>query len=74
MTAEAPAGNIALWLDGEVAAVMFARRQQRAERRVAVERGQADTGREAILDGDGRSFAAVRAERLGEDTDTDAAA
>jgi hypothetical protein len=41
---------------------------------VAVERWQADTWREAILDGDGRSFAAVRAERLGEDTDTDAAA
>ncbi|WP_103256403.1 site-specific DNA-methyltransferase [Tabrizicola aquatica] len=31
---------------------------------VAVERWQAFTGREAVLDGDGRSFAAVRAERL----------
>jgi DNA modification methylase len=33
---------------------------------VAVERWQADTGREAILDCDGRSFAAVKAERVGE--------
>jgi ParB-like chromosome segregation protein Spo0J len=32
---------------------------------VAVERWQAETGRDAILDGDGRSFAAVKAERLG---------
>ena len=31
---------------------------------VAVERWQADTGREAILDGDGRTFAQVKAERL----------
>jgi DNA modification methylase len=31
---------------------------------VAVERWQADTGREAILDGDGRTFAAVKSERL----------
>ena len=34
---------------------------------VAVERWQADTGRDAILDGDGRTFAAVKAERLGDD-------
>ncbi|MEF9600893.1 ParB N-terminal domain-containing protein [Paracoccus sp. PXZ] len=34
---------------------------------VAVERWQAETGREAILDGDGRSFAAVKGERLGND-------
>ncbi|RDW14317.1 DNA methylase [Paracoccus thiocyanatus] len=34
---------------------------------VAVERWQAETGREAVLDGDGRSFAAVKAERLGND-------
>ena len=33
---------------------------------VAVERWQAETGREAILDGDGRTFAALRAERLGD--------
>jgi DNA modification methylase len=32
---------------------------------VAVERWQADTGRDAILDGDGRTFASVKAERLG---------
>ncbi len=34
---------------------------------VAVERWQAETGREAVLDGDGRSFAEVKAERLGVD-------
>jgi DNA modification methylase len=33
---------------------------------VAVERWQADTGRDAILDGDGRTFAEVKVERLGE--------
>jgi len=33
---------------------------------VAVERWQADTGRDAVLDGDGRTFTAVKAERLGE--------
>ena len=33
---------------------------------VAVERWQADTGRNAILDGDGRTFVEVKAERLGE--------
>jgi DNA modification methylase len=33
---------------------------------VAIERWQAETGREAILDGDGRTFAEVKAERLGE--------
>ena len=33
---------------------------------VAVERWQAETGCDAILDGDGRSFAAVKAERLGD--------
>ncbi len=32
---------------------------------VAIERWQADTGREAILDGDGRTFAQVRTERMG---------
>jgi DNA modification methylase len=32
---------------------------------VIVERWQAETGRDAVLDGDGRSFAAVKAERLG---------
>jgi len=40
---------------------------------VAIERWQAETGRDAILDGDGRTFAEVKAERLGGDTD-DAAA
>jgi len=35
---------------------------------VAIERWQADTGREAILDGDGRTFAQVKAERLGDGT------
>ncbi|MFN3576186.1 MAG: site-specific DNA-methyltransferase [Tabrizicola sp.] len=33
---------------------------------VAVERWQAETGKNAILDGDGRTFAKVKAERLGE--------
>ena len=33
---------------------------------VAVERWQAETGKEAILDGDGRTFAQLKAERLGE--------
>ena len=33
---------------------------------VIVERWQAETGREAVLDGDGRGFAAVKAERPGE--------
>ena len=32
---------------------------------VAVERWQAETGKDAILDGDGRTFAQVRTERLG---------
>lgn len=36
---------------------------------VAVERWQAETGREAVLDGDGRTFAEVRTERLGEDAE-----
>ena len=31
---------------------------------VAVERWQAETGKDAILDGDGRTFAEVRVERL----------
>ncbi len=39
---------------------------------VAVERWQADTGREAVLDGDGRTFAQVRTERLGDDTENPA--
>ena len=34
---------------------------------VAVERWQTETGCDAILDGDSRSFAAVKAERLGAD-------
>ena len=32
---------------------------------VAIERWQAETGKDAILDGDGRTFAAVKEERLG---------
>lgn len=32
---------------------------------VIVERWQAETGRDGVLDGDGRSFAAMKAERLG---------
>ncbi|WP_223252323.1 hypothetical protein [Paracoccus mutanolyticus] len=32
---------------------------------VAVERWQAETGKDAILDGDGRTFAQMRTERLG---------
>ena len=38
---------------------------------VAVERWQAETGREAVLDGDGRSFVAVKAERLGAGADAE---
>ena len=34
---------------------------------VAVERWQAETGRDALLDGDGRSFTQVKTERLGDD-------
>ena len=43
---------------------------------VAVERWQAETGRDATLDGDGRTFAQVKAERLGDTaaTGADAAA
>jgi DNA modification methylase len=40
---------------------------------VIVERWQAETGRDAILDGDGRTFAQVRTERLGENTGSPAA-
>ena len=36
---------------------------------VAVERWQAETGKDAILDGDGRTFAEVKAERLGDKAD-----
>jgi DNA modification methylase len=38
---------------------------------VIVERWQAETGREAVLDGDGRSFATVKAERLGGSADVE---
>jgi DNA modification methylase len=41
---------------------------------VIVERWQAESGRDAVLDGDGRSFVAVKAERLGADTDVERAA
>jgi DNA modification methylase len=40
---------------------------------VAIERWQTATGKDAILDGDGRTFATVRTERLGGDTDSDVA-
>jgi DNA modification methylase len=39
---------------------------------VIVRRWQAETGREAILESDGRSFAEVQAERLGEDAEASA--
>ena len=39
---------------------------------VAVERWQAETGRDALIDGDGRSFAAVKADRLDDDADAPA--
>ena len=39
---------------------------------VAVERWQADTGRDAILEVDGRTFALVKAERLGDNADAPA--
>jgi DNA modification methylase len=41
---------------------------------VAVERWQADTGREAILDGHGHTFAQVRTERLGDAVEEEVAA
>ena len=41
---------------------------------VAVERWQADTGRDAILDGDGRTFAESKAERLGQPANDEEAA
>ena len=40
---------------------------------VIVERWQGETGRDAILDGDGRSFAAVKAQRFGAGGAADAA-
>ncbi len=40
---------------------------------VAVERWQAETGRAAVLDGDGRGFAEIRDERLGAPPAADAA-
>jgi hypothetical protein len=36
---------------------------------VAVLRWQAETGKDAILDGDGRTFTEVKAERLGDASD-----
>ena len=41
---------------------------------VIVERWQAETGRDAALDGDGRSFAALKAERLGAGAEPEASA
>lgn len=40
---------------------------------VAVERWQAETGRDAVLDDDGQSFSQVKAERLGETADSEEA-
>ena len=40
---------------------------------VAIERWQTATGKDVILDGDNRTFAAVKTERLGGDTDSDVA-
>ena len=40
---------------------------------VAVERWQAETGRAAIVDGEGRTFADVREERIGAGAATEAA-
>lgn len=40
---------------------------------VAIERWQTATGKDVILDGDNRTFAAVKTERLGSDTDSDVA-
>ena len=36
----------------------------------AMERWQAETGKDALLDGDGPTFAEVRTERLGDKADT----
>lgn len=41
---------------------------------VAVERWQAETGRDALLDADGRSFTQVKAARLGNGPTEEAAA
>ena len=41
---------------------------------VAVERWQAETGRDAILESDGRTFAQVKTERLGDEADAPAEA
>jgi hypothetical protein len=41
---------------------------------VAVERWQTETGRDAILEGDGRPFAAVKAKRLGDTAEPEAEA
>jgi hypothetical protein len=41
---------------------------------VAMERWEAETGRDAILDGEGRTFAQVRAERLGDTATVEAVA
>jgi DNA modification methylase len=51
---------------------VFAMEISRSYVDVAVERWQADTGREAILDGDGRTFAQLRTERLGDDAEASA--
>jgi hypothetical protein len=40
---------------------------------VAIERWEADTGRDAVLDGDGRSFTQVKADRLGADAEPETA-
>ena len=57
-----------VWTDFVDVAVLgtWERQAQYASLRSAVERWQADTGREAILDGDGRTFVQVKAARLGD--------
>jgi DNA modification methylase len=48
---------------------VFAREISPAYVDVAVERWQTETGREAILDDDGRSFTQAKAERLNAEAD-----
>jgi len=40
---------------------------------VAIERWQAETGQDAVLDGEGETFAQIKSERLGDETTEDAA-
>ncbi len=40
---------------------------------VATERWQAETGQDAVMDGEGKTFAQIKADRLGDETTEDAA-